>query len=87
MLESDAPALRVNWIAWDNGFRGSGLQVGDQIIAVNGETIARPTELRELPGGLNEGDVFAANNLKDGSPLIPMIRWHRYPGKAGSRRT
>ena len=31
MLDSDPPALRVSWIAWDSGFRGSGLQVGDQI--------------------------------------------------------
>ena len=88
MLEDDPPALRVSWIAWDSGFRGSGLQIGDQIIAVNGETISRPTELRELqrltrelPGGLNEADVFAARGLKDGSPLTVTIRRRRYPGE------
>src|SRR2546422_8972850 len=48
MLERELAALRVSWIAWDSGFRGSGLQIGDEIIAVNGETIPRPTELREL---------------------------------------
>ena len=84
MLEDDPPALRVSWIAWDSGFRGSGLQVGDQIIAVNGETIPRPTELRELqrltrelPGDLNDGAVFAARGLKDGSPLTVTIRRRR----------
>jgi hypothetical protein len=88
MLESDPPALRVSWIAWDSGFRGSGLQIGDHIVAVNGETIPRPTELRELqrlirelPGGLDEADVFAARGLKDGSPLTLTIRRRRYPGE------
>ncbi len=88
MLDSDPPALRVSWIAWNSGFRGSGLQVGDQIVAVNGETITCPSELRELqrairelPGGLNEGDVFAAKGLKDGGSLSLTIRRRRYPGE------
>jgi hypothetical protein len=88
MLESDPTAMRVSWIAWDSGFRGSELRVGDQIIAVDGEAITRPTELRELqrlnrelPGGLNEGNVFAAKGWKDGSPLTLTIRRRRYPGE------
>jgi hypothetical protein len=88
MLESDPPALRVNWIDWDSGFRGSGLHIGDQIVAFDGDRISRPTELRELqrlvrelPGGLNESDVFVATGLKDGSPLTLTVRRRRYPGE------
>jgi len=44
MLEDDPPGLRVSWIAWGSGFHASGLQIGDQIIAVNGETVPRPTD-------------------------------------------
>ena len=65
MLEADPPALRVTWIAWDSGFRGSGLEVGDQIIAVEGAALARPAGIpelqrliRELPGGLGESQAF-----------------------------
>jgi hypothetical protein len=88
LLEDDPPALRVSWIAWDSGFRGSGLQVGDQIVAVEGASLDRPSELpqlqkmlRELPGGLNESDVYIANGLKDGSPLRLKVRRRRYPGE------
>ncbi|HKX39421.1 MAG TPA: hypothetical protein VJN20_12255 [Burkholderiales bacterium] len=88
MLEADPPALRVTWIAWDSGFRGSGLEVGDQIIAVEGAALARPAGIpelqrliRELPGGLDESQAFAAKGLKDGSPLRLTIRRRRYPGE------
>lgn len=47
MLDADPPSIRVSWIHWDSGFRGSGLQVGDQIIAINGDRIVRPQTLQE----------------------------------------
>ncbi len=35
--------LRVTWIAWDSGFRGSDLRIGDRIVAVNGTAFALPS--------------------------------------------
>jgi hypothetical protein len=88
MLEADPPAMRVTWIAWDSGFRGSGLEVADQIIAIDGAALARPAGMpelqrliRELPGGLGESQAFAAKGLKDGSALRLTIRRRRYPGE------
>ena len=87
-LDHDPPSLRVSWIAWDSGFRGSGLQIGDHIIAVDGERVSQPATLpdlqraiRELPGGLGESAVWAARGLKDGSALTLTIRRRRYPGE------
>jgi hypothetical protein len=88
MLESDAPALRVSWIASDSGFRDSGLRVGDQIVGVEGSALVRPADtsalqraIRELPGGLNESDTFKGRGLADGSPLRLSVRRRRYPGE------
>ena len=88
LLESQVPALRVSWIAWDSGFRGSGLRVGDQIVAVEGTTLVRPADtpalqraIRELPGGLNESDTFKQRGLVDGSPLHLRVRRRQYPGE------
>ena len=50
MLARELAALRVSWIAWDSGFRGSGLQIGDEIIAVNGENLA----MRQKSGPFKE---------------------------------
>jgi hypothetical protein len=87
-LDRDPPLLRVSWIAWDSGFRGSGLRPGDEILAVAGQPITRPATLpdlqravRELPGGLNEGRVWAALGLHDGSPLALTVRRRRLGGE------
>lgn len=87
MLDRDPPALRVQWIAWDSGFRGSGLQVGDQIIAVNGAPLTRPADITEvqktLPqmvGQWAENQVWAKLGLKDGAPLTLTVR-RRAPGE------
>lgn len=88
MLDDEPPSVRVTWIARDSGFRGSGLQVGDRVTAVDGVVIPRPKDMpdkqravRDLPGGLNEQNVFAAKGLKDGSPLALTVRRRRYPGE------
>ena len=88
MLEGRTPALRVSWIAWNSGFRDSGLRAGDQIIAVDGIALVRPADtpalqraIRELPGGLNESDTFKGRGLVDGSPLRLSVRRRRYPGE------
>lgn len=48
MFDNPTPGLRVTWIHWYSGFRGTGLRVGDFITAVNGEPIRRPENLTEL---------------------------------------
>ncbi len=87
MFEGDPPSLRVTWIAWDSGFRGSGLRVGDRIVAIEGVALVRPQDtpslqraVRELPGGLNEHGAFAARGLNDGAALRLTVRRRRVPG-------
>ena len=46
MFDNPTPGLRVTWVHWHSGFRGTGLRVGDFITAVNGVAIARPADLR-----------------------------------------
>ncbi len=48
MFDNPTPGLRVTWLHWHSGFRGTGLCVGDFITAVNGEPIRRPENLQEL---------------------------------------
>lgn len=48
--------FRVTWIAWDSGFRRSGLAIGDVIVAVNGESVAPYL----LPGKFH-GQIGQAN--------------------------
>ncbi|MBI4566521.1 MAG: hypothetical protein HY716_17725 [Planctomycetes bacterium] len=87
-LESDPPGLEVDWIAWDSGFRKTGLKVGDLILAVDGAPIRKPAELRELQrqlprmiGQYAEQQEFADRSLKDGSPLRLRTRRRRSPGE------
>lgn len=47
MFDNPTPGLRVTWIYWHSGFRGTGLRVGDFITAINGVAIARPADLSE----------------------------------------
>lgn len=88
MLDSDPPALRVSWIDWDSGFRSTHLQVGDEIISVDGVSVVRPSEkserqalLRALPGGLGEHDSYVSKGLADGDALTLTVRRRRYPGE------
>lgn len=81
MLEDEPPALRVLWIRWHSGFRGSGLRVGDRIVAVNGTAFARPADLREtqktLPrcvGQIAETQVWKEQGMPEEAPLRLTIR-------------
>ncbi len=47
MLDNDPPNLLVDSMAWDSGFRGTGLRVGDQVVAVDGEAVPRPATVEE----------------------------------------
>jgi hypothetical protein len=37
------PCVRVSWIGWDSGFRGTDLRIGDRIVAVDGTPFALPS--------------------------------------------
>src|SRR5205823_2576705 len=48
MIDSDPSAFRVSWIRWDSGFRGSGVEIGDEITAVNGRKVEKPASVEEM---------------------------------------
>ena len=86
LLEQDPPALRVRWIAWDSGFRGTGLLVGDEILAVGGEPVPRPMSAEEtrrikprLIGQYAEDQPWTEAGLEDGAPIALTVRRRRMP--------
>ena len=87
MLDADPPAMRVTAIAWDSGFRDTGLQVGDQIIAVNRTPITRPDtpaqraqRLQHGIGSLGEAQGWATAGLREQSPVTLTLRRRACPG-------
>jgi hypothetical protein len=87
MYEADPPALRVTQIAWDSGFRGSQLRVGDQIVAVNGAAVERPADAQALArasqnaiGSLGEARSWAEAGLAEGSAVTLKLRRRQLPG-------
>ncbi len=81
-------ALTVEWIRWDSGFRGSGLQVGDQIVAVNDVSIAFPKETRALQiycsgtiGGLGEPTTWKTQGGKEDTKVKLTVRRRNYGGE------
>ena len=86
-LERDPPFLGVAWIAWDSGFRGTGLRVGDHIVAVDGVPITRPAEQRDhqrtvprLIGQYAEHQEWAAQGKGEGATVTLRIRRRAIPG-------
>ena len=76
MFDNPTPGLRVTWIHWYSGFRGTGLRVGDFITAVNGAPIERPGNLSELQratpvavGQYAEYQHWQKLGLAEGAPL------------------
>lgn len=81
-------AARVSWIAWNSGFRDSGLEIEDLIIAVNGVPLALPEETRErqnytpkIIGQYSEYNAFTEAAFKDGSPLTITVLRKIKPGR------
>jgi len=82
-------AVRVSWINWDSGFRDSGLQIEDLIIAVDGVTLVLPDDKMErqryipkLIGNYSEYTGFADHpELKDGSSITLTVLRKNKPGK------
>lgn len=78
------PVLHVDWIAWDSGFRGSALRVGDQITAVEGQALAgdmAPSARSLLPGQDQEQAAWAARGLASGAALQLRVRRRQVPGE------
>lgn len=64
--------VRVTWIAWDSGFRGSGLQIGDLVVKVDGEPLAPlllPGKFQTLIGQANEAYGWEKKGAQAGQPL------------------
>jgi len=77
-LDATPPHLLVRWIAWDSPWRGSGLRIGDRIVAVGGAplAVARPFD---LPGQAEEAQGFETARLVAGSPLALRVRRRAMP--------
>lgn len=80
-LDESPPHFRVTWIPWNSGFRGSGLQIGDRIVAMQGRAVERPAETTALQryvqgfiGQISEHLSWAAQKLQDGAPLSLRVR-------------
>jgi hypothetical protein len=87
MLDVDPPSARVQSIRWDSGFRGTVLEVGDRIVAINGQRIVAPSDTRELQvmsqrlvGQVGETQVWKERGLPEAAPLTLRVR-RRAPGQ------
>jgi hypothetical protein len=83
---SPQPALVVQSLAWDSGFRAAGVRPGDRIVAVEGAPLAPPSDPLELSralarmvGQLDEEQAWAAAGRKDGDPVTLTVRRRRPP--------
>jgi hypothetical protein len=63
---------RVLWVHWHSGFRGTGLRVGDLIIAVNGSPQAHV-------GQLNEAQVWKDQGMTENAPVRLTVRRRAFP--------
>jgi hypothetical protein len=88
------PHYEVAWIRWDSGFRGTGLRVGDHIIAVGDEPIVRPKTTEEAQktiyksiGQYAEHQRWQELGLRDGAPLTLTIERPSPTGVGWERAT
>ncbi|MGC4062515.1 MAG: hypothetical protein QM749_17380 [Aquabacterium sp.] len=84
MLDGSPPALRVTGIGWFSGFRGTGLCVGDQIVAVEGEALSRtptPMQAQQAIGTYGESQRWAQARLSEGAPVKLTVRRRAAPGQ------
>ncbi|SEU21993.1 hypothetical protein SAMN05443572_106352 [Myxococcus fulvus] len=86
-LDGVMPHLGVGWIAWDSGFRGSGLRVGDRIVAVDGEPIVTPPDMPTrqrtgpcLIGQHAENQTWVRQGRKEGDLVRLRVLRRRAPG-------
>ncbi|MEO6280058.1 hypothetical protein [Roseateles sp.] len=88
MLDAVPPALRVTSIDWWSGFRDTGLQRGDQIIAVDGAVLRRPLtpedarrESPRLIGGYQESQRWADSGKDEGASVTVTVRRRATTGR------
>lgn len=84
MLEAIPAGLRVTQIGWFSGLRGSGLRVGDRIVAVDGEPInpqATPAEMQQAIGTYSEALRWAKAGARDGTPITLEVARRATPGQ------
>lgn len=86
-LDESPPHFRVTWIPWHSGFRGSGLQIGDRIVAVQGRAVERPSDATALQryvqgfvGQVSEHLTWAAQGMVDGAPVEITVRRRHQDG-------
>lgn len=84
--EESVPCLMVEKIEWDSGFRGTPLQVGDRIVAINGRSVvdvAAELKARKNPsmiiGQYAESYDWAEKKAPEGTPLHLSIRRRQEP--------
>jgi hypothetical protein len=88
MLDATPPSLRVTGIGWFSGFRRgdpqSGLQLGDRIVAVNGEALKReptPAEAQRAIGSYGEATCWADAGLDEGASITLTVMRRITPGQ------
>ena len=84
MLEAVPACLRVTQIGWFSGLRGSGLRVGDRIVAVDGVPInpqATPAEMQQAIGSYSEALRWAKAGAHEGSPVTLKVMRRATPGQ------
>ncbi len=86
LLDESEPCLLVETLEWDSGFRGSGLQVGDRIVAMNGVAVAQlAREAAEqknpslLVGQYSEPNYWERKGAKEGAPVSLTLRRRHAP--------
>jgi hypothetical protein len=76
-------SLHVGWIEWDSGFRGTGLRVGDDIVAVDALPIIADPSSSDFKGQIGM-DLESANwrkmSASDGRPVKLTVRRRRILG-------
>ncbi len=83
MPDASPPALRVTRIGFFSGFRGTALQVGDQVVAVDGQALkapATPAESTRQIGSYEESRRWADAGRRDGSTVTLAVRRRTSPG-------
>jgi hypothetical protein len=81
LLDQPTPAFRVSWIPWDSGFRGSGLMVRDEIVAVNGVPIEKQASASWTSiGQYGENQFWTKQGAREREVVTLTIRRKQCPG-------
>lgn len=76
VLELPPYGFRVTWIDWDSPFRDSGLEIGDLIVAVDGEALTAEDRRRTAPrtvGQYQEAQGWADRGAAAGDAVVLTV--------------